>query len=44
ATRSSCCEGGLAFCLWRGAQLRLARRAVLGERAVSPSGVCATRS
>ncbi|MCI36192.1 hypothetical protein A2U01_0057414, partial [Trifolium medium] len=29
ATRSSCCEGGLAFCLWRGAQLGLARRAVL---------------
>ncbi|MCI63495.1 hypothetical protein A2U01_0084752, partial [Trifolium medium] len=28
ATRSSCCEGGLAFWRWRDAQLGLARRAV----------------
>ncbi|MCI62389.1 hypothetical protein A2U01_0083646, partial [Trifolium medium] len=32
------------FCLWRGAQMHLARRAVHAVRAVSPSGVCATRS
>ncbi|MCI57194.1 hypothetical protein A2U01_0078445 [Trifolium medium] len=44
AARSSCCEGGLVFWRWRGAQLGLVQRAVQWYKGRFSSGVCATHS